>query len=197
VSSYTRPDHYTRRAKAQGLPARSAFKLEELAKKHRLVRKQGRYLDLGCRPGSWSAWLARRAGTGAVFLGIDREPCDNYVGTFLQCPIEDLSPATVAEHLGGPAQVVLCDMAPNTMGAKDVDHLRQIALAEAALALALLVLDPGGCFVCKVFDGRDAPAFVQSVRAHFATVRRHRPKATRSRSCEFFLVAEGFQPEPA
>lgn len=193
MSHYTRPDHYTRKAKAQGLPARSAFKLEQIAARHHLVRRDGRYLDLGCRPGSWSLWLRAQAGVDAHLLGVDIEPCDGYPGTFLELSVDDLTPELVAEHLNGPADVVLSDMAPRTTGARDVDHLRQIALAEAALAVAERVLAPGGVFVCKVFDGRDAPAFVQAVRARFTTVKRHKPKATRKSSREFFIVGEGFR----
>lgn len=197
MSRYQRPDHYTRKARAEGLPARSAYKLEELDEHHHLVRRGGRYLDLGCRPGSWSSWIRRQAGADARLLGVDVEPCDGYPGTFLRMSVEDLTAAQVAEVLGGPADVVLSDMAPNTSGARDLDHLRQIALAEAALAVAERVLAPGGAFVCKVFDGRDAPAFVQAVRERFTTVRRHKPKAVRSNSREFFLVGTGFRGAPA
>lgn len=197
MSRYQRPDHYTRKAKAEGLPARSVYKLEELDDHHHLVRRGGRYLDLGCRPGSWSAWIRRQTGADARLLGVDVEPCDGYPGTFLLMSVEDLTPAQVRQALGGPADVVLSDMAPNTTGARDVDHLRQIALAEAALAVAEQVLTPGGAFVCKVFDGRDAPAFVQALRARFTTVRRHKPKAVRSNSREFFLVGLDFHGAPA
>ena len=136
-------------------------------------------------------WVRGEAGMDAHLLGVDIEPCDGYPGTFLEMSVDDLTPELVAEHLGGPADVVLSDMAPRTTGAKDVDHLRQIALAETALAVAERVLAPGGIFVCKVFDGRDAPAFVQAVRARFETVRRHKPKATRKSSREFFIVGDG------
>ena len=144
-------------------------------------------------PGSWSAWIRRVAGSDATILGVDIEPCDGFPGTFLQQSVEDLDEQTVRAHLGGPADVVLSDMAPSTMGAKDVDHLRQVALAEAALAVAERVLAPGGSFVCKVFDGRDAPAFVSAVRTRFATCKRLKPKATRDSSREFFLVGLDFR----
>ncbi|MCB9778287.1 MAG: RlmE family RNA methyltransferase [Alphaproteobacteria bacterium] len=193
MSRYKRADHWTKKAKAQGLPARSVFKLEEIDQKIPLVRKGGRYLDCGCRPGSWSVWIRRVAGADAALLGIDVEPCEGYPGTFLQLSVEDLTPDMVREHLGGPPDVVLSDMAPNTMGHKDTDHLRQIALAELALWLATQLLPPGGAFVCKVFDGRDAPAFVDAVRVHFDSVKRLKPKATRSNSREFFIIGTGFR----
>jgi 23S rRNA (uridine2552-2'-O)-methyltransferase len=196
VSRYQRPDHYTRKARAEGLPARSAYKLEELDDHHHLARRGGRYLDLGCRPGSWSAWIRRQAGVDARLLGVDIEECDGYPGTFLRMSVDELTAEQVELALGGAADVVLSDMAPNTSGARDLDHLRQIALAEAALAVAERVLAPGGAFVCKVFDGRDAPAFVQAVRLRFTSVRRHKPKAVRSNSREFFLVGLGFRGAP-
>jgi len=192
MSRYQRPDHYTLRAKAEGLPARSAYKLEELDARFHLLRWGGRYLDLGCRPGSWSAWIRRQAGSDATILGVDLEEVEGFPGTFLQVSVDDLEPEQVRTLLGGPAHVVLSDMAPSTMGVKDVDHLRQIALAEAALAVAERVLAPGGAFVCKVFDGRDAPAFVAAVRARFETCKRLKPKATRDNSREFFVVGLGF-----
>ncbi len=197
MTIYRQADHYSRKAQAEGLSARSAFKLDQIDQKHDLFKKGGRFLDLGCRPGSWSQWIRRKLGSEATLVGIDVETCQGYPGTFHQASIEEVDAALVAQLLGGAPGVVLSDMAPATSGARDLDHLRQIALAEAALALAVAVLPPGGAFVCKVFDGRDGPAFVEAVRAQFAQVRRHKPPATRSNSREFFLVGEGFVGRPA
>lgn len=188
------PDHYNRRAHAEGMPARSVYKLEEIDEKADLFPRGVRVLDLGCRPGSWSAWVRQRGGAEARILGIDLEEVQGFPGTFLRMSVDDLTPERVRAELGGPPQVVLSDMAPSTSGARDLDHLRQVALAEAALAVATQVLVPGGAFVCKVFDGRDANAFVAATRAAFAEVRRVRPKATRRESREFFVVARGFRP---
>ncbi|RMG84160.1 MAG: methyltransferase domain-containing protein [Candidatus Dadabacteria bacterium] len=170
-----RPDHYARRARREGLPARSVYKLEEIDARVGLFRGVRRVLDLGCRPGSWSAYARRRCGPDAAILGVDIEPVDGFPGIFLQQSVEDLSPDGVIELLEGPPQVVLSDMAPATMGNKGVDHLRQVALAEAALDVAGRLLAPGGSFVCKVFDGSDANAFVDAVRSRFTEVRRIRP----------------------
>lgn len=193
MSTYRQADHYSRRAQAEGLSARSAFKLDQIDQKHDLFRNGLRYLDLGCRPGSWSEWIRLKRGSDVTLVGIDLEPCPGYPGTFVQASIETIEPAHVLALLGGAPSVVLSDMAPATSGARDLDHLRQVALAESALTLAAAVLPPGGAFVCKVFDGRDGPAFVEAVRACFVEVRRHKPPATRSNSREFFLVGEGFR----
>ncbi len=193
MSDRRRPDHYTRRARREGLPARSVYKLEEIDRKEQLFRGVRRVLDLGCRPGSWSAYARRRCGPDAAILGVDIEPVDGFPGTFMQRSVEDLTPEGVVEVLGGPPQIVMSDMAPATMGNKGVDHLRQVALAEAALDVAVRLLPPGGAFVCKVFDGSDANAFVDAVRARFTKVKRVRPKATRKESREFFVVATGFR----
>lgn len=191
MSTYKEPDHYSRKAQAMGYAARSAFKLEQLAGRHDILRRGGRYLDLGCRPGSWSQWIRAQLGADCRILGVDLEPCDGFPGAFLRISAELLRPEQVLEALGGPPDFVLSDMAPATSGARDLDHLRQIALAERALDLALGLLPEGGGFVVKVFDGRDAPAFVRSLQENFRQVRRHKPPATRSNSREFFLVAEG------
>lgn len=187
------PDHYNRRAHAEGMPARSVYKLEEIDQKLDLFARGGRVLDLGCRPGSWSAYVRQRGGAETRILGVDIEPVQGFPGEFLCISVDDLTPELVLQRLGGAPDVVLSDMAPSTMGNKDVDHLRQIALAEAALAVAVRLLPRGGSFVCKVFDGRDAVAFYESVRACFTEVKRVRPKATRKESREFFLVARGFR----
>lgn len=193
MSDRTRPDHYSRRAHKEGLPARSVYKLEEIDRKRNLLPRGARVLDLGCRPGSWSAYARRRCGTDARILGVDLEPVDGFPGTFWRMSVDDLDLDAVVDELGGRPQVVMSDMAPATSGAKDVDHLRQIALAESALAVARSLLEPGGSFVCKVFDGSDAQAFYQDVQQSFAKVSRHKPKATRKESREFFVVGQGFK----
>ncbi|MCA9572166.1 MAG: RlmE family RNA methyltransferase, partial [Myxococcales bacterium] len=193
-SPYRGRDRFTTAAKQAGYPARSVFKLEEIDQKIPLVRKGGRYLDCGCRPGSWSVWIRRVAGADAALLGIDVEPCEGYPGTFLQLSVEDLTPDMVREHLGGPPDVVLSDMAPNTTGDRFGDHVRQIAIARRALEVATQTLAPGGAFVCKVFEGEDAPGFVDDVRKLFTTTKRIRPEAVRRESVELFVLGMGYRP---
>ena len=193
MNEYSKPDHWTRRAKQEGFQARSVYKLDEIVAKAPVLSRGARVVDLGCTPGSWSRYVVQVCGTEARLVGIDVNPADGYPGHFLLGSIEDIAPDTVRDALGGPADAVLCDIAPNTTGDRYGDHLRQIALAESALALAERLLRPGGAFVVKVFDGRDAPAFTDALRARFASVRRMKPKAVRPGSVEFYLVATGFK----
>lgn len=190
--TYKRPDTWTRKAKAEGYAARSVFKLDELEKRFHVVpRGGGRAVDLGCFPGSWSRWLLER---GLAVVGVDLKAPELAGGTWIARSVMDVTAEELLAALGGPADLVVSDMAPNTSGHRLTDHARQIALAERALELAQALLRPGGAFVCKVFDGEDAPAYVKRVEASFAEVRRLKPDATRDRSVEFFVVGKGFRP---
>lgn len=187
--TYDRADHYTRKAKAAGYAARSVYKLEEIAGRAPLPRT-GVALDLGCFPGSWSRWLIERR---FRVVGVDLQAPDLAGGSWIARSVHEVEPAELRAALGGPADLVVSDMAPNTSGDRFTDHCRQIALADRALQLATALLRPGGGFVVKVFDGGDAPAYTQRVRAAFADVKRVKPAATRDRSVEFFLVGTGFR----
>ncbi len=121
-------------------------------------------------------------------VGVDITAMDTYPGVFVHADIAKVPAAQLLELLGGPADLVLSDMAPHTVGDRFTDHVRQLALAELARDRALDLLSPGGHFVCKVFDGQDAHAFVQSLRPHFETLRRIKPEATRQTSREFFVL---------
>lgn len=194
----SKPDHWAQRAQREGYPARSVYKLEEINQRHRLLPRGGRVLDLGATPGSWGRYAARNAGPGLRLVGVDLNPSKDYPGKFVQASVFELDVEALRAALGGPADLVMSDMAPLTSGARLTDHLRQLELAEAALSLAQGLLRPGGAFIAKVFEGEDAPAFVQRARAHFETVKRMRPKAVRPESVEFFLVGLGFRAvEPA
>lgn len=183
-----RPDHYSKLAKEQGFAARSVFKLDEIQKRFGILRPGHRVVDLGCSPGSWSAFAASIVGKKAL-VGLDITVVDPYPGTFLHGSILEVETEVIHGALGGAADVVLSDMAPFTNGNRFSDHVRQLELAEAALMTAVRLLRPGGSFVVKVFDGQEAPAYTQAVRAHFGTVKRIKPPATRNESVEFFLVA--------
>lgn len=192
MSGYQRPDHFTRKAKAQGYAARSVFKLEEMDARVKLLRPGMKVVDLGCFPGSWSRYVDEVIGDG-VLVGVDLEEPKGIRGSFIARSVYEVSSAELREKLGGAADVVLSDMAPNTSGDRVGDHLRQIGLAERALSLATELLRPGGAFVAKVFEGADSQKFVDEVKRLFTTVRRMKPEATRSRSVEFFVVATGFK----
>jgi len=191
-----RSDHWTKKAKAAGFSARSVYKLEEIERRERMLPRKGRVVDLGCCPGSWSQYLRRLAGGKLSLVGIDLTDTPDYPGTFLQGSALTIPSARIVEALGGPtADLLMSDMAPNTMGDRFTDHIRQIELARAALRISRAVLRPGGDFIVKVFDGEEAPDFVRSVRPHFRKTRRIKPQATRNESVEFFIVARGFKAE--
>lgn len=193
MNERSRPDHWARRAQAEGYQARSVYKLDEIDRAHRVVPRGGRVVDLGCTPGSWSRYALKTAGKGAILVGIDTQKPENYPGTYLAGSILDIPPQTVRDALGGAADVVLSDMAPNTTGDRFGDHVRQVELARAAFDLARALLVPGGAFVVKVFEGEDAPAFVTDVRGAFDVVKRMKPKAVRAISVEFYVVGLRFK----
>jgi 23S rRNA (uridine2552-2'-O)-methyltransferase len=196
MSDHKRPDHWTRRAKAQGYAARSVFKLDEIHRRMPVLPRGGRVLDLGCSPGSWSAWVHDHGGPGTVLVGVDLLETPGYPGAFLHGSALEIGAEAIRERLGGPADLVLSDMAPRTTGNRFSDHVVQIELATMALSFADALLRPGGAFVCKVFDGEDAPAFMAAVQGRFAELRRFRPEATRSQSREYFVGARGFRGAP-
>ncbi len=189
-------DPYVQAAKARGYRSRAAFKLIELDDRFRLIRKGARVLDLGAAPGGWTQVAVERAGAGGTVVGVDILPAAPVPGaTLLQ---GDLTDAEVAQRaiaaLGGRADLVLSDMAPNTVGHAATDHLRIVALAEAAMELALAVLAPGGAFVCKVFQGGSERGMLATLKRHFASVRHAKPPASRKESAEAYVVATGFRP---
>lgn len=190
-------DRFSRKAQAEGFAARSIYKLEEIDRKHHVVPRGGRVLDLGCAPGSWSQYVASRGGPGTRLVGIDLQEVRVYPGDFVQGSILEVPLASLIERLGGPADLVLSDMAPSTTGTRRLDHYRQIELAQMALEVARRALRPGGAFVVKVFEGEDAQAYFDEVRRSFTEVRRMKPEAVRRESVEFFVVARGFRGAPA
>lgn len=186
---YKRPDARTRQAKAQGYPARSVFKLEEIDRRTRLLRAGQRVLDLGAAPGSWSMYAAQRIGASGKLLAIDLSPILVPLGpsaTAVQGDALSLSSEDLA--LFAPYDVVLSDMAPSTSGSKIADQARSFELFMRAAAVARELLAPGGAFVGKLFMSEDFPKAKAALQAAFAEVRVIRPEGTRSQSSEVFLV---------
>jgi 23S rRNA (uridine2552-2'-O)-methyltransferase len=189
-------DPYVAAAKQQGWRSRAAFKLVELDERFRLIRRGMRVVDLGTAPGGWMQ-VAVKHGAARV-IGVDLLAVDPVPGAvILQGDFTDqvVQQRLVAE-LGGRADLVLSDMAPNTTGHAATDHLRIMALAEAALAFALKVLAEGGGFVAKVFQGGAEKAMLDVLRRHFASVRHAKPPASRKESSELYVVATGFRISP-
>jgi len=186
-------DPYVVAAKAQGWRSRAAFKLIELDERFHLIRPGMRVVDLGAAPGGW-AQVAVKQGAASV-VGVDLLPVDPIggavmlVGDFSDVEVQD----RLVEMLGGKADLVLSDMAPNTTGHGATDHLRIVALAEAAVAFALEVLEEGGGFVAKVFQGGAERTVLEALKRHFSSVRHAKPPASRKESSELYVVAMGFR----
>jgi len=170
------------------------FKLQEIQRRFRLLRPGQRVVDLGCYPGSWSRYVLEVSGGRGTLVGVDLSEPALAGCTWIARSVYEVAPEELLEALGGPADVVVSDMAPATTGDKFTDHVQQIELARRALWLATEVLAPGGAFVCKVFEGGEAKDFENEARVRFDKVKRVRPEAVRKQSREWFLVAEGYSP---
>ncbi len=186
-------DPYVKAANAAGWRSRAAFKLLELDEKYHLITPGARVIDLGAAPGGWSQ-VAMKRGAARV-VGIDLLDIDPVEGAvFLKGDFND--PAVegpLSSLIGGQAELVLSDMAPNTTGHAATDHIRIVALTELALDFALRVLVPGGGFVAKVFQGGSEKQLLEPMKRHFATVRHAKPPASRKESSELYVVATGFK----
>ena len=186
-------DHYGRRAKSDGFAARSVYKLEEVQKRFSVIPRNGRVLDLGCSPGSWSNYVKQIGGADTHLVGIDLTEVPGYLGQQFVDSVFEVSVDLLRDALGGGADFVMSDMAPATTGNRFTDHVRQVELAEAARVLASALLEPGGNFIVKVFEGEDAQALVDRIRQDFTKTKRVKPKAVRKESVEFFVVGIGFK----
>ena len=191
-------DPYVARAKMEGLRSRAAFKLAEIDDRHHLLKPGRSVIDLGAAPGGWSQVAAARVGAaegkGRV-VAIDLLPMDPIAGVaFAQLDFLDpAAPPRLREMLGGPADVVLSDMAANSTGHRRTDHLKIMALAEAAADFARAVLKPGGAFLAKVLQGGTEATLLADLKRDFASVRHVKPAASRTDSAELYVLATGFR----
>jgi 23S rRNA (uridine2552-2'-O)-methyltransferase len=185
-------DPYVHAAKTKGYRSRAAFKLIELDEKFHFLHKGARVLDLGAAPGGWSQVAASR---GAKVVSADLLPMEPLPGvTFFQADLtEPQTLSLLKEGLGGPADVVLSDMAAPTIGHRETDHLRTTALVEIALDVAQETLRPDGAFVAKVFQGGATGPLLARIKASFREVKHVKPPASRADSVELYLVATGFK----
>lgn len=195
-------DDYYNRAKQQGYRARSAYKLKQLDETAGLLGEGRTVVDLGAAPGGWLQIAAEEVGEGGTVVGVDRqriEELDDDHGATVEYVRGDMTEREtvdeVIEHVGA-ADVVLSDMAPNMTGDYDLDHARSVHLASQAFDVSLHVLDTGGDFVAKVFDGRDLEDLKDRIEPEFEYVREVRPDASRDSSSELYLVAKGFLTGP-
>jgi 23S rRNA (uridine2552-2'-O)-methyltransferase len=191
-------DPYVKRAKAEGYRSRAAYKLIELDERFGLLKGVKRVVDLGIAPGGWSQ-VVRKMSPNAIVTGIDLLPTDPLDGVvILQMDfMDETAPDRLREALGGPADLVLSDMAANTVGHPQTDHLRTMALVEAGLDFATEVLRPGGAYVAKVLAGGADNDLVAALKQNFTTVKHAKPPASRKGSSEWYVVAQGFKAERA
>ncbi|MES2986699.1 MAG: RlmE family RNA methyltransferase [Pseudomonadota bacterium] len=187
-------DPYVKKAKAEGYRSRAAYKLTELDEKFGFLKGTKRVVDLGLAPGGWSQVIRRKVPKAAI-VGIDLLPVDPIDGvTILQMDfMDDKAPALLVETLGGAPDLVISDMAANTVGHPQTDALRTMALVELALDFAVTHLEKGGTFVSKVFAGGADSAMVAELKRNFTTVKHAKPPASRKGSVEWFVVAQGFK----
>ena len=188
-------DPYVQRAKREGYRSRAAFKLVEIDDKYRILKKGARVVDLGAAPGGWSQVAAKRIGEGGRIVAIDLLDIEPIAGVdFVQLDFLDpAAPDELKARLGGEADVVLTDMAANATGHRKTDHIKIVALVEAAAEFAREVLKPGGAFLAKVIQGGTEPALMAQLKKDFATVRHVKPAASRADSAELYLLATGFR----
>ena len=190
-------DPYVRAAQQQGLRSRAAFKLMEIDDKLHLLKRGSRVIDLGAAPGGWAQVAVQRGATRVV--GVDLLQIDPIQGATLLLGdfMDDAVQQRLRDALGGTATLVLSDMAPNTTGHNATDHVRIVALAELAFVFATEILEPGGAFVAKVFQGGSEKSILDPMKRHFAQVRHAKPAASRKESSELYVVATGFRGEKA
>jgi len=187
-------DPYVRKARAEGYRSRAAYKLIELDERFHLLKGASRVVDLGIAPGGWTQ-VVRKAAPKAVIVGIDLLPVDPIEGVeILQMDfMHEAAPGLLADSLGGKADIVLSDMAANTVGHPQTDHLRTMALVEAGCAFAAQVLRPGGAYVAKVLAGGADNTLVAELKRLFSTVKHAKPPASRKDSSEWYVIAQGFK----
>lgn len=187
-------DPYVKRAKAEGYRSRAAYKLIELDEKFDMLKGAKRVVDLGIAPGGWAQVIRRKLPKAAV-VGIDLLPVDPIEGvTIFQMDFtDDAAPDRLVEALGGAPDLVLSDMAANTVGHAQTDALRTMGLVETALDFAIQNLAPGGVFVSKVFAGGADSALVAEMKRNFTSVKHAKPPSSRKGSVEWFVVAQGFK----
>ncbi|MBV9522460.1 MAG: RlmE family RNA methyltransferase [Alphaproteobacteria bacterium] len=191
-------DPYVGEARQRGYRSRAAFKLAQLDDRFHLLRRGMRIVDLGCAPGGWLQVAVERTKPGegrGVVLGIDILETDPIPGAAIIALdfLDPAAPERLSAALGGAADLVLSDMAAPTTGHAATDHLRIVALAEAAFAFARDILAPGGAFVAKVFQGGAEGALLAALKRDFKTVRHAKPPASRAQSSEMYVVATGFR----
>jgi 23S rRNA (uridine2552-2'-O)-methyltransferase len=186
-------DHFTRLARKEHYPARSVYKLQEIQKRYAVIRAGDRVLDLGCAPGSWLLYAASLVGPAGRVVGLDLSPVNVRLPDHVVVYSADVFEvaANPLKVFGHAFDVVLSDMAPATTGSRGVDAARSFSLCQVALAIARQVMNSGGTFVCKIFQGEDFKEFSEAVRSSFLEYKIFKPQSTRKASKEIYLIGKG------
>jgi 23S rRNA (uridine2552-2'-O)-methyltransferase len=191
-------DYYYKKAKAENYRSRATYKLSQTAMKYNFIRRGDVVVDLGAAPGGWIQAARKIVGKTGFVLGVDLKPIAPFPQEYVRTIVADFTaPETlkqIMDFLPRKADVVLSDASPNISGVWEVDHARQIDLAAQALEIALAVLRPSGNFFVKVFEGDMLAGFVKTVERHFYSVKVIKPKASRAKSSEMFLLAMNLKP---
>ena len=187
-------DPYVKRAKAEGYRSRAAYKLIELDERFPLIRKAKAVVDLGVAPGGWTQ-VVRRVNPRAPIVGIDLLPTDPIDGAILleMDFMADDAPDRLIQELGQMPDLIISDMAANTVGHPQTDHLRTMGLVEAAAHFAVDTLEPGGAFIAKVFAGGTDRELLTLLKQNFKSVKHAKPPASRKGSPEWYVIAQGFK----
>jgi len=190
-------DYYYQKAKAENYRSRATYKLSQTAMKYHFIRRGDVVVDLGAAPGGWIQAARKIAGKTGFVLGVDLKPIEPFPQEYIRTIVADFTEPEVLQQimdfLPRKADVVLSDASPNISGIWEVDNARQIDLAGQALQVALSVLRPSGDFFVKVFEGNMLPGFVKTVKKHFEVVKVIKPKASRAKSSEMYLLAMGLK----
>lgn len=194
---YDRKDHYYKKAKEEGKASRAIYKLEEIDRQFHLLKGGERVIDLGCAPGGWLQYLAKRVGSKGKAVGVDLLEVKASLPEFLTILRGDITDPKVQEEclrvLAGPADLVLSDMSPNLSGIRFRDHYESYQLAMTVLKVARKVLKPGGVMVVKIFPGDELKDYKRELEKSFAEIKTLIPQATRKGSTEIYLIARNFK----
>lgn len=193
MKPYPWHDHYAKRAREEGYPARSVYKLKEIQKRFSILKRGDRVLDLGCCPGAWLLYASKIVGDSGLVVGVDIIPLALRLPPNARFVQQDLLAwdESFLGAVGTNFETVLSDMSPSTTGSKFVDAQRSLQLSESAFAISACVLKPGGGLVCKIFQGPDFKGFSDKLRKSFGRVTHFKPRSTRKASKEIYIVGLG------
>jgi 23S rRNA (uridine2552-2'-O)-methyltransferase len=190
-------EYYYKKAKEENYRSRATYKLVQANEKYGFIQRNSIVVDLGAAPGGWIQAARKMTGKNGYVLGVDLKPIEPFTQEYIRTIIADFTEPGVVEQilsfLPRKADVVLCDAAPNITGVWEVDHARQIDLAEKALEIAQCLLRPNGSFFVKVFEGDLLNDYIQTVKTLFETVKMVKPQASRQKSSEMYLLALGLR----